>query len=373
MLISSENLDALYAETLQLIRDISIIPAPSHKEDARAEFCANWFRKNGFDHVTIDGALNVLAPVQINENERFAVMTAHTDTVFPDTTPMPVLEDETFIHSPGVTDDTANLAVLMICAREFRKHGGRGVLFAANSCEEGLGNLKGVRAIADAFGSRITELVSLDAPSMDHMVTHAVGSHRYRISCKTVGGHSFSNFGNRNAIHVLAQLVTKLYEIEIPPQGKTTFNVGTISGGTSVNTIAQSAEMLFEYRSDDRTSLEYMKQQFAAAVELFRTPDAEIEVKMVGDRPCSAEIPADAFEDLKKRIRTSVKDVLGFTECPEIPGSTDCNVPLSLGIPAACFGVCRGSGPHTREEKLEKASIADGLRFCADFLERSYL
>lgn len=372
MLIPDGKLEILHAETLQLIRDLSAIPAPSHNEHARAGFCADWFRKNGFENVSIDHALNVLAPVQIGDSASFAVMMAHTDTVFPDLESMPVTEDETFIYSPGVTDDTANLAVMMICARTFREQGGKGVLFVANSCEEGLGNLKGVRAVADTFGSRIRELVSLDAASMDHMVVHAVGSHRYKIRCKTPGGHSFGDFGNRNAIHALSQLVTKLYEIQIPPQGKTTFNVGTISGGTSVNTIAQSAEMLFEYRSDNRTSLEYMQQNFTATVELFRTPDTEIEVETVGDRPCSAEIPAAPFEDLKNRIRLSAKEIMGFDACPEISGSTDCNIPLSRGIPAAGFGVCRGAGPHTREEKLEKASIADGLRFCADFLERSY-
>ena len=144
-------------EIKQIIRDMCAIPAPSHHEEKRAEFCKKWFEDNGFENVSIDAALNVLAPVNVTSDNKITIYMAHTDTVFPELTPLPFSEDENFMYSPGVTDDTANLAVLMVCARYFKNHfkGGKdGVLFVANSCEEGLGNLKGYRQIMTDFASR---------------------------------------------------------------------------------------------------------------------------------------------------------------------------------------------------------------------------
>ena len=160
---------------------------------------------------------------------------AHTDTVFPELTPLPFSEDEEFMYSPGVTDDTANLAVLMVCARYFKdnfKGGKDGVLFVANSCEEGLGNLKGTRQIMADYGERVKEFISFDSQD-DSGVSIAVGSRRYRVAVETEGGHSFRDFGNRSAIAVLARLIDRLYAIKVPAEGKTTYNVGTVSGGTS--------------------------------------------------------------------------------------------------------------------------------------------
>ena len=250
---------AMHLEAAQIVRDLCKLPAPSHHEELRAEYCKNWFENNGFENVVIDEALNVIAPVNVSADNEVSVLMAHTDTVFPDTEPMPFVEKEGFMYSPGVTDDTANLAVLMVCAREFKKSwksaDGSGLLFVANSCEEGLGNLKGCRKIVETYGKRMRELVSLDSSMFGYFTDKAVGSHRYKVQLRTEGGHSFSRFGNRNAIHHLASLITMLYTVKVPVEGdsKTTYNVGTISGGTSVNTIAQDAEMLYEYRSDNPT------------------------------------------------------------------------------------------------------------------------
>lgn len=362
------------AELKQLILDLCAIPAPSHHEEARAEFCRQWFERNGFEGVSVDGALNVLAPLNVTSDNRLLVVMAHTDTVFPDTEPMPIVDDGEYIHSPGVVDDTANLSVLMVCARYFKEHGNlgnRGVLFVANACEEGLGNLKGVREIISTYGSRIDEFVSLDSSCMDKVVTLAVGSHRYRVRVGTEGGHSFGAFGNRNAIHVLSSMISMLYTVKVPQEGtsRTTYNVGTISGGTSVNTIAQDAEMMYEYRSDNRNCLAKMQAMFESVIAAFRTTGVTVDVECVGERPCSGEIDEARLEALKQRGFASMREVLGV-EGAERSGSTDCNIPLSVGIPAICFGVCRGSGCHTREEKLEVASLYDGCRLFLDFLSR---
>ena len=363
-------------ELLQLVRDMCAIPAPSHHEEKRAEFCKDWFIRNGFKNVRIDEALNVLAPVgvDLDGTDELDVMMAHTDTVFPDTEPMPFREENGFMYCPGVTDDTANLAVLMVCARYYREHqpaGRRGILFVANSCEEGLGNLKGSRRIMDDFAGRVRDFVTLDSSCMNRMVARAVGSHRYKVTVRTEGGHSYGSFGNRNAIHSLAAMISLLYTVKVPVDGdsKTTYNVGLISGGTSVNTIAQNAEMLYEYRSNSRVCLAKMEELFKRVIETFKATGVEVGVEKVGDRPCMGEVDAEKLEALRDRYRASVHDVLGL-EVIEGSSSTDCNIPLSRGVPAICFGVLRGRGAHTREERLEAASLHDGCRLLLDFLFR---
>lgn len=359
-------------ETKQLIRNLCAIPAPSHHEEKRADFCRKWFLENGFENVSVDPALNVLVPVNVKDPADLTVIMAHTDTVFPDISPMSVKEEDGFLYSPGVTDDTANLAIMMICARYIKDHfpeGKRGILFVANSCEEGLGNLKGCRAVMDVYGAGIKEFITLDSNSMDHLVAEAVGSHRYKITVRTKGGHSFNHFGAPSAIQKLSAMIVKLYSIRVPckKNTKTTYNAGMISGGTSVNTIAQQAEMMYEYRSNDKECLSWMKKESLEIINSFKTEDVEVSTELLGERPCGENISPEKFEPLKNRIKNSAETVLGI-KMKEKPGSTDCNIPLSKGIPAICFGVCRGSGAHTREEKLELASISDGCRLLLHFL-----
>ena len=150
---------------------------------------------------------------------------------------------------------------------------------------------------------------------------------------------------------------------------KTTYNVGIISGGTSVNTIAQEASMMYEYRSDNKNCLAKMKTMFEKSIEAFQAMGVEVEVERLGDRPCSGEIDQTRFDALKNKARAALKEALNL-EMIDRSGSTDCNIPLSMGIPAICFGVCRGAGAHTREEKLETASLHDGCKLLLEFLYR---
>ena len=362
-------------ELKQLIRDLCAIPAPSGQEAQRAAFCKAWFEKAGGQGVYIDEALNVICPHCVSEDGPLTVFMAHTDTVFPDLEPMPFVETDAFFQCPGVGDDTANLAVLMICARYFLKNqipAKHGILFVANSCEEGLGNLKGSRAIMDAFGSRMDALVTFDGFSLDKVVNAAVGSHRYRVTVRTEGGHSFGAFGNRNAIAVLSSLISTLYSVKVPTDGssKTTYNVGTIQGGTSVNTIAQEAEMLYEYRSDSFPCLEKMQDMFCKIIDAYRATGVEIAVELVGDRPCAAGVDPNALEALCADAAASIRRVTGME--PRFgSGSTDCNAALSRGVPSLCMGLCVASGAHTRTETLQLSSLPHGCNLCMDFL-RNY-
>ncbi len=358
-----------------LIKELCGIPAPSNHEEARARFCRDWMRKAGFENAYIDTADNAVCSIGAEDGNEVVLLTAHTDTVFPDTKAMPLYEKEGKLYSPGVGDDTANLAVLLYTARYFLSRGvksGCGVVFAANSGEEGLGNLRGIRRLMEDYKGRVKEMVSFDG-GYAHICNKAVGSTRYRISLRTEGGHSYSDFGNRNAIHVLSSLISLLYTVKVPAyaKSKTTYNVGAIRGGTSVNSIAEDAEILYEYRSDERVCLEKMKQIFEGILVPYKNLCREIKAEVIGERPCGGEVDAAAQQALVDRAKGSILRVYG--KDPSCwAGSTDCNIPLSLGVPAICFGAYEGGGGHTRGEWINLASIPIGFEIVLDFVSHYF-
>lgn len=351
-------------EVFRLLKELCNIPAPSHFEHKRAEFCKNYLESIGATGVYIDDALNVIFPLNCTESDELTVFAAHTDTVFPDTDPMPYLDDGEKIHSPGVADDTASVVVLLLMAKYFIENKimpPKGSLFVCNSCEEGLGNLKGVRQLFQDFDGRIERFITFDS-DLDVVNDVCVGSRRYEVEVSTQGGHSYGDFGNQNAIAVASAIVNEIYKIQVPQKegAKTTYNVGTILGGTSVNTIAQNATFLCEYRSDDVECLSFMEQEFQRIFDGAKAGGVDIRVNPVGDRPC-ADIDVCKIEELKDLVVPEIEKVIG-KKVSFKSSSTDCNIPLSKGIPALCVGVNLHQGMHTREEWVDKASILDGLK-----------
>lgn len=359
-------------ETLELIEALCNIPAPSWHEEKRAEFCKNWLVENGAEGVYIDSALNVLYPVGCDGRDDIILFIAHTDTVFPDLEPMPFYKDDEYLCSPGISDDTARVAVLLMVARYIAQNNLKapcGILIALNSGEEGLGNLKGIRQIMKDFKGRIKEVYTFDS-NLSSYANKCVGSHRYEITFKTEGGHSFGAFGNRSAVHAMADLICKLHDCEIPYEegSKTTFNVGIAEGGTSVNTIPQSAKMLYEYRSDSAKCLAVMKEFFEKRIrEAKESGMAEIEVSLVGERPCSSEVDEKHFAEMEAKVVRIAEKHTG-EKCIPYSSSTDCNIPMSMGIPALAVGNATGFGAHTREEKLLISSIPTGLKVTAELI-----
>ena len=359
----AEFIKNYYESTLQTLRELCAISAPSHHEAARAEYCYQWLQKIGAKGAYIDEAQNVVFPFCCEGKNNIMVFAAHTDTVFPETEPLPFSEDEEVMRCPGVGDDTANVAVLLTMVRYFLENKitpSTGILFVCNSCEEGLGNLKGVRQLFNDYEGRIGGFVTFDG-YLSSIKNECVGSHRYEVTVRTEGGHSYSKFGNSNAIIELSKIVTAINEIQVPALtgSRTTYNIGTINGGTSVNTIAQNASMLCEYRSTHRECLQYMKEQFEAVFEAARSEKVSVEVVQVGDRPCGNIEPAKQ-EAFLNRVFPALKSIIGdHLSCRS--SSTDCNIPLSLGIPALCIGAVSGDGAHTREEWIEKSSLLKGL------------
>lgn len=357
-------------EAYELLLELAQIPAPSNQEERRAEFCRDWLVQQGAEGVFIDEALNVVYPVGCTGSNDLAVYMAHSDVVFPDTQPLPLKVENGRICCPSIGDDTANVVALLMAAKYIAREKlvpkDCGLLLVVNSGEEGLGNLKGSRRIVDTYGDRIREFVTLDGQAHAG-VSRAVGSKRYRIAVDTEGGHSYGAFGNRNAIAYLASLIDTLYTIKVPDLGKTTYNVGTISGGTSVNTIAQHAEMLYEFRSDERAALEIMENHLDAAIAFYRAKGVGVTVTLVGDRPCAAPVDETRMSDLMARANEAAQRRYGHA-LTFGSGSTDCNIPLSRGIPAICVGCYRGGGAHTREEYVETESLLPGLEFAFDLI-----
>ncbi len=351
-------------ELFSLFRLLCHIPAPSHHEEKRAAFCKEWLENAGAKGVYIDDALNVIFPLDCEGSNAITVFVAHTDTVFPDTEPMPYTDDGEYVRSPGAGDDTASLAVMLMMAKYYIEkgiHPAGGILFVANSCEEGLGNLKGTRQLFADWGGRIKQFVSLDS-NIDCIADRCVGSHRYEVEVLTEGGHSYLDFGKKNAIAALADIVHEIYAIDLPHKegSRVTLNVGEISGGTSVNTIAQSAKMLCEYRSDDTELMAFMQGEFTRIFAAANTDEVTVKVTMIGDRPCAKDVDPDALERLRRISFEVVKNAIG-KEPVFRSSSTDCNIPLSLGIPSICVGVYDGGGQHTREEWVRKDSLLPGL------------
>ncbi len=352
-----------YDEMLSLLHDICVIPAPSGYEDERAEFILKYLKDLGIENAHIDEAKNVICTLG-EETDDIVLFMAHTDIVFPFDVPLNYIDDGEKIHCPGVIDDVA-CVVIMLAGIKYMVENNitpkRTLMFAANSCEEGLGNLKGTRQIFKDYGKRIKHMYTFDG-SYSHIVNESVGSHRYEVTPITEGGHSFGAFGNRNAINVLAGIINEIYKIDVPKRenSKTTYNVGIINGGTSVNTIAQNASMLCEYRSDNVECLAIMEKKFSEIFENAKANCEELKVELVGNRPCMDSMDMEELNRLSDLV-CNIQSKYGNCEVRRDSGSTDANIPHSMGIPAICVGVYVGGGAHTTEEWLLKKSLKPGF------------
>lgn len=352
-----------HGEALDLLRELARIPAPSHHEERRAAFICDWMRQNGMYDAMVDDAANVICPLNDDGHRDLVVFAAHTDVVFPDTSELPLHEEDGRMYAPGVGDDTANLVALLLAARHLAQHPSllphdMSVLVVANSCEEGLGNLKGTKRLFDVYGSRIKRYYSFDL-YLPGYVDVAVGSYRWRITVTTQGGHSLKDFGRPNAIERLCALVQRLYAISLPQDTLCTMNVGAIQGGTTVNAIAANASCLFEFRSTSDEALRSLAGHLERIVEQVRSDEVSVTVESMGIRPAS--VPSGPEQDHMSELTADILRTITNEEPTCEPASTDANIPLSMGIPANTIGAVRGALLHTRDEWVDTASVEEGL------------
>lgn len=352
------------AWTLDQQVSICEIPAPPFKEERRAAEMKRRFEALGIRNVRIDSIGNVIAE-RPGSGGPTIVFSAHLDTVFPEETDVRVQRDGAVLRGPGIGDDCRGLAVLLSVARAM---GGanvqtRGtVLFVANVGEEGPGNLRGVRYLFAKPPAKIDYFVAVDGTGLG-LTSRAVGSNRYKVSFKGPGGHSYGAFGMPSPIHALGHAIAKISTIQVPRTPKTTFNVGIIEGGTSVNTISPLGAMEVDLRSESPQELTRLDAQFRRAVdealaeENARWPDSRVkiavDVESMGVRPAAAP-PDSAF--IVRTAQAAARS-LGFDALTSA-SSTDANLPMSLGIPAITLdGGGDGSGAHAITE-----SYTDGPR-----------
>lgn len=352
----------------KLLLSLAPIPAPSLHEDNRANFCLKWLHDNGAKDAYVDEAKDVICPFGSDEGEQ-VVVCAHIDTVFPDLEPYDMREEDGKLYCPGIGDNTANAAILMLCAKTLSdsgkelKHGG--LKLVLNSGEEGFGNLKGCRAIVDRYKEKIHEFIAFDL-SYPNIITTPIGSKRFHLNVQCKGGHSFYQFGNENAIATLSSLICRLYDQSLPDGECATYNVGRVEGGTSVNTIAEQAEAFYEIRATKTMVLEKLHENLIRIVDEYKGRGHVVDTELLATRPCGIVV-SEAQEKLVGRLEDCIRRQTG-REPIRKSGSTDCNYPASLSIPSACIGLIRGYYPHTRQEYIELNSLEVGYRLAMDVL-----
>jgi tripeptide aminopeptidase len=352
---------------------ICSIPAPPFGEKERAEYLSKRFCELGLVDAQIDEEGNCLALRRGHSLAPLIVVSAHLDTVFPAATDLTVRRTGGKLLAPGISDDGCGLAALMAIVEVLESAGIEtegSVLFAGTVGEEGEGNLRGVRYLLTRgeWANRIDAFISFDGPGTDRITNGALGSRRYRVQLHGTGGHSWGDFGVANPVHALGRAITKLASYPAPKEPRTTFNVGRIEGGSSINAIPQDAMMDVDLRSAGAQELLKLDAFFrrsmreAADEENARRRNGErpleLKVMLIGERP-SGETPADAPI---VRLAWEATEALGST--PHLDqSSTDSNLPISLGIPAVTLGAGGTSGnSHTLDEWYDPRGRDVGLK-----------
>jgi tripeptide aminopeptidase len=354
---------------IRLAVDIQQIPAPTFAEGGRGDFIFQLFIAEGLADVHIDGVGNVYGCYSGASNTQPIVVTSHLDTVFPLDMELTVNRTPERIVGPGIGDNSLGVASLfgLIWLLKKQNRLKNDLWLVANVGEEGLGDLRGMKAVVDRFGSQPRAYLVLEGMALGSIYHRGLSVRRYRIQAQTQGGHSWVNFGRPSAIHELARFITDLEAVEIPTSPKTSYNVGTIQGGISVNTIAPQAELELDLRSESGSILNELAnrvEQMAYAANQKEGPTVEFKVERIGDRP-GGEIPEEHF---LVSLAQSALVKLGISPRTDI-GSTDANIPLSKGYPAVCVGITTGSGAHTPEEYIEIETIPKGMTQLLDLVK----
>ena len=348
------------AATVDEQKALTVIAAPPFKEQVRAEAYRARLAALGLKDVHIDQEGNAIGMRPGRGQGPKLVAAAHLDTVFPEGTDLTVREKDGRLYAPGIGDDTRGLAELLSVVRAFNATGIKTVgdiVFVGNVGEEGLGDLRGVKALFRDHKD-IDGFISIDGNKTERITYLATGSHRYRVTFKGPGGHSFGAFGLPSAIHAMGRAIAKIGDLKTPAIPKTTFTVGTVTGGTSVNAIAGEAAMEVDLRSDDMAPLLAIEHDILSAIKSAVTEEnarwdsdkISADIKLVGDRPAGVQsidspIVCAAFLSL---------NALGLKGAAHTGSSTDSNLPISLGIPAATLGHGGDSGgTHSLQEWWE--------------------
>jgi tripeptide aminopeptidase len=347
------------------------IPAPSFEEEKRAAAVKALFVAEGLA-VHSDKIGNVIGELRGTNEREIVLIAAHLDTVFPAGTPIRVQREDDRLAAPGISDNGTGLAGLVAIARAM--HAAtvtpqRTILFAANVGEEGEGNLRGMRALIDAYRTKLRAVIVLDGSGTDHVTTKALASKRLEVVITGPGGHSWSDFGIPNPINALVRGSLRFINTKVPVAPRTTFNLGQVAGGTSVNSIPHEAKLKVDLRSESEEEIVRLEAAFrdcmAAGVrdEMENARDRnkgklEWKVNLIGSRP-----GGDLAGDSALLVALRAADDSTGNQSRIERSSTDANIPLSLGIDAIAIGAGgTGGGAHSLQEWYEPAGRENGLK-----------
>lgn len=366
-------IDEMRGELDQELVRICEIPAPPFKEQARAREIARRFEEIGLERVRSDEQGNVIADRPGLSPEPRIVISAHLDTVFPEGTDVRVRRDGARFHAPGISDNTCGIVGLIALARALKAgdiNAEATICFVATVGEEGEGNLRGVRHLftRGEFQAGVAAFISLDGPGLERITQRALGSRRYRVTVIGPGGHSWGDFGIVNPVHALGRAIARFASYPAPLAPRTSYNVGIIEGGSSVNAIPERASMVVDIRSVSNDEIEKLEAYLRRVVEIAAREENSqrsmsgtsltCEFEQVGDRP-SGETPVGS-----RVVRAAIECSRALGIEPRLDcSSTDSNIPISLGIPAITLGVGGISGNcHSLTEWYEPTGRELGIK-----------
>lgn len=354
----SEKVDA----AVELAIEVQQVASPTFEESNRAAAVHKLFEEAGLSNVYRDEIDNVYGcvPGRVPEGREAVVVSAHLDTVFGADTDLTIRREKNLIYGPGICDNSTGVAGIIMMARAIEAFEIRplsDLWFVANVGEEGLGDLRGMRAVVDHFGSEATYIV-VEGGLYGQISHKAIGVRRFRVEVQAEGGHSWGSFGNASAIHEMGAIISGISGLKVPQDPKTTYNVGVVEGGTTINSIAQSASLLLDLRSEDVEALSELERSARAIVEASdQKPNRSVNMTVIGDRP-AGQISRQA------PLVKLAEQALSYTGCSRIEymaGSTDANIPLSQGCAAVCVGLAESGNTHRLDEYLDPAKLPNGL------------
>lgn len=346
------DLDRLITRAIE----IQSIPAPTFNEANRARFLKKAFEDANLKDIELDAIGNLYGLIPGSSNHPILV-SAHLDTVFPEDTPLDSRRDGDRIFGPGIGDNSIALATLVELALDLSSEKlDHDIWLIANVCEEGLGNIRGMQEVVNRFQDQPLAYIVLEGMTLGNVYHKGLQVKRYRITLETAGGHSWAHAGRPSAIHTLFKLGSEIINTKLPVDQRTTLNVGIISGGTSINTIASRASLELDLRSEGDAQLDSLDRVIKDLCHDYHRGEITVKISLIGERP-GGSLPDN--HPLIEAACRALKSA-GVRYCHLEVGSTDANAPLSKGYPAVCIGITRGDGAHTPNEYIEISPIKKG-------------
>lgn len=342
----------------ELTTRLTEIAAPTGDEAERARVLAGMLQESGFDEVRVDEIHDVTARIRGKRSDTCILLAAHTDTVFPRSVDVSVTRDGDRLYAPGVGDNTISVATMVVLRKVLADLGivpDVDFMVTGNVGEEGLGDLRGMRAVMDAHDD-IGAAIAVEGHALGRVTHQGVGSRRLEVTLEGPGGHSWGDFGRPSAIHAAAKLVADLDDVELVNEPKTTLNVGIFEGGISVNTIAPSARLVIDMRSLEQESLECLVSEVRACIDASRSNEITVTTTVVGDRP-AGRLPKETGLVPVASEALRLLDIEAALDA----SSTDANIPISRNIPAICIGVASGGHAHREDEYIDLQPIPTGV------------